>query len=75
MQAKPYDDIHETRGGMETVLDSTQCLPVVVDTSKSRYSRLWPLPMSDVRLLDGVLEPRRRVNRETTLPSQYDHLE
>jgi hypothetical protein len=41
---------------MKTVLDSTQCLPVVVETSKSRYSRLRPLPLSDVRLLDGFLE-------------------
>src|SRR5918999_5784459 len=60
---------------MESVLDSTQCLPVVVDTSKSRYSRLRPLPLSDLRLLDDLLEPRRRVNHETTLPSQYDLLE
>ena len=60
---------------METVLDSTQPLPVVVDNSKSRYSRLRPLSLGDVRLLDGVLESRRRVNREATLPSQYDHLE
>src|SRR5918994_2723190 len=60
---------------MKTVLDSTQRSPVVVDTSKSRYSRLRPLPLSDVLLLDGFLEPRRRVNHETTLPSQYDLLE
>jgi DUF1680 family protein len=60
---------------MENVLDSTQRSPVVVDTSKSRYSRLRPLPLSDVRLLDDLLEPRRRVNHETTLPSQYDLLE
>jgi DUF1680 family protein len=57
------------------VLDTTQGSPVVVDTSKSRYSRLRPLPLNDVRLLDGFLEPRRRVNREATLPSQYDRLE
>src|SRR5918994_5776791 len=60
---------------MKTVLDSTQRSPVVVDTSKSRYSRLRPLPLSDLRLLDDLLEPRRRVNHETTLPSQYDLLE
>src|SRR5215211_3206925 len=60
---------------METALDSTQLLPVVVDSSKSRYSRLRPLPLSDVRLSDAFLEPRRRVNREVTLPSQYEHLE
>ena len=60
---------------METALDSTHLLPVVVDSSKSRYSRLRPLPLSGVRLSDSFLEPRRRVNREVTLPSQYDHLE
>jgi uncharacterized protein len=60
---------------MENVLDTTQRSPVVVDTSKSRYSRLRPLPLSDLRLLDDLLEPRRRVNHETTLPSQYDLLE
>jgi DUF1680 family protein len=60
---------------MDNVLDSTQRSPVVVDTSKSRYSRLRPLPLSDVHLLDDLLKPRRRVNHETTLPSQYDLLE
>src|SRR5215204_4205470 len=60
---------------METALDSTQLLPVVVDSSRSRYSRLRPLPLRDVRLSDGFLEPRRHVNREVTLPSQYEHLE
>ena len=57
------------------MLDTTQRSPVVVDTSKSRYSRLRPLPLSDVHLLDDLLEPRRRVNHGTTLPSQYDLLE
>jgi DUF1680 family protein len=60
---------------MEIVLDSTQRSPVLVDTSRSRYSRLRSLSLSDVRLSDGFLEPRRRVNREATLPSQYDRLE
>jgi hypothetical protein len=60
---------------MKTVLDSTQRSPVVVDTSHSRYSRLRPLPLGNVRLTDAFLEPRRRLNREATLPSQYDRLE
>ena len=57
------------------MFDTTQCSAVVIDTSESRYSRLRPLPLNDVHLLDGFLQPRRRVNRETTLPSQYDLLE
>ena len=47
----------------------------MVDTSRSPYARLGPLPLTDVRLSDGFWEPRRRVNREGTLPSQYRHLE
>ena len=47
----------------------------MVDTSRSPYARLRPLPLTDVRLSDGFWEPRRRVNREETLPSQYRHLE
>ena len=57
------------------MLDSTQRPPVVVDTSKSPHVRLRPLPLTDVRLADGFWEPRRQVNREETLPSQYRHLE
>ena len=56
------------------MLDSTQG-PVVVDTSGSPHVRLRPLPLRDVRLSDGFWEPRRRVNRAETLPSQYRHLE
>ena len=57
------------------MLDSTQRPPVVVDTSKSPHARLRPLPLTDVRLADDFWEPRRRVNRDQTLPSQYRHLE
>ena len=55
--------------------DSTQRPSVVVDTSRSPHAHLKPLPLIDVRLLDGLWEPRRRVNRKVTLPSQYDLLE
>ncbi|MGI9049328.1 MAG: glycoside hydrolase family 127 protein [Rubrobacteraceae bacterium] len=57
------------------MLDSTQRPSVVVDTSRSPHSRLKSLPLTDVRLLDGLWEPRRRINRKVTLPSQYDFLE
>ena len=57
------------------MLDSAQRPSVVVDTSRSRHTRLRPLPLTDVRLSDSFWEPRRRVNREFTLPSQYEHLE
>ena len=48
---------------------------MVVDTSKSAHARLRPLPLTAVRLSDGFWAPRRRVNREETLPAQYRHLE
>jgi uncharacterized protein len=57
------------------MLDSTQRPVMVVDTSKSPHVRIRPLPLTDVRLTDGFWEPRRRVNRDETLPSQYRHLE
>jgi DUF1680 family protein len=44
---------------------------VVVDTSASRYARLRPLALADVRLTDDFWEPRRQVNQRVTLPSQY----
>jgi DUF1680 family protein len=57
------------------MLDARQSPPVMVDTSRSRHARLRPLPLTDVQLSDGFWEPRRRVNRRVTLPSQYEHLE
>src|SRR5687768_11907403 len=44
---------------------------VVVDTAGSPHARLRPAPLGAVRLTDCFWEPRRAVNREVTLPSQY----
>lgn len=49
--------------------------PVVVDTRHSRSARLRPVPVTAVRLEDDFWEPRRRINREVTLPSQFEHCE
>ena len=46
-----------------------------MDTSRSPHVRLRPLPLDAVDLADDFWEPRRRINREITLPSQYMHLE
>ncbi len=48
---------------------------VVVDTAKSPQARLHPVPVDAVTLTDKFWEPRRIINREKTLPSQYKHLE
>ena len=49
--------------------------PPIVDTSRSPHARLRPLPLDAVKLADDFWEPRRRINRDVTLPSQYRHLE
>jgi DUF1680 family protein len=55
------------------MLDSTP--PVAVDTSRSSHARLRPLPLTDVLLSDSFWEPRRHINRDKTLPSQFQHIE
>ena len=49
--------------------------PVVVDTANSPAARLRPVPLNAVELSDTFLEPRRRINRDQTIPSQYRHIE
>src|SRR5689334_969902 len=49
--------------------------PVVVDTTHSVHARLRPVPITDVKIADRFWEPRRAVNRETTLAAQYRHCE
>ncbi len=49
--------------------------PVVVDTSRSRYARLRPVPITAVTLADHFWAPRRHINHTVTLPSQFQHLE
>ncbi len=48
---------------------------VLVDTSRCTYARLRPVPLTAVTLADGFWAPRRSINREVTLPSQYRQLE
>jgi len=48
---------------------------VILDTRHSPAARLRQMPVSAVTLTDSFWEPRRKTNRETTLPSQFQHLE
>ncbi len=48
---------------------------VVVDTSASPNAAHRPVPIGNVRLTDGFLAPRLRINRDVTIPSQFQHLE
>jgi DUF1680 family protein len=52
-----------------TVSSATRA--VVVDTARSPFARLRPVPLDAVHLDDTFWAPRMRVNREATLPSQY----
>jgi len=54
---------------------SLRPVPVVVDTTHSRFARLKPVPLTAVTLDDGFWAPRLRINGEVTLPSQYRLLE
>jgi DUF1680 family protein len=49
--------------------------PVVVDTSKSPFAKLRPVPVNAVQLNDSFWAPRLAINREVTIPSQFSHLE
>lgn len=48
---------------------------VILDTRHSPAARLRQMPVSAVMLTDTFWEPRLKTNRETTLPSQFRHLE
>src|SRR5690242_15409396 len=47
----------------------------VVDTTRSPYCRLRPVPLTAVQLTDEFWAPRLRINREVTLPGQYEQCE
>lgn len=47
---------------------------VVVDTSASPNAKLRAVPVAAVTIENDFWSPRRRVNREATLPSQYRQL-
>ena len=49
--------------------------PVVVDTTRSLHAKLLPVPIIDVKIADRFWEPRRKINRETTLAAQFNHLD
>ncbi len=58
-----------------STLGSARRARVVVDTSGRPQTFLRPIPLTSVRISDGFWESRRRINREQTLPSQYEHIE
>lgn len=53
----------------------TRSNDLVVDTSRSEYAKLRPVPITAVTLEDDYWAPRIRTNRSVVLPSQYEHCE
>ncbi len=49
--------------------------PVITDTRRSPHAGLQPVPIDAVTLTDEFWAPRRALNREVTLRTQYEHLE
>ncbi len=48
---------------------------VVVDTSHSAFGTLRPVSLTEVQLTDTFWTPRRKINQQVTLPSQYQQCE
>ena len=48
---------------------------VIVDTSRSKFARLRPVPLNTVTLTDRFFAPKIARNRSVTLPTQYELLE
>ncbi|HEY7036366.1 MAG TPA: beta-L-arabinofuranosidase domain-containing protein, partial [Thermomicrobiales bacterium] len=53
---------------------ATRTRSVVVDTSRSANAKIRPVPVDAVTIEDAFWAPRRRQNREATLPSQHRQL-
>ncbi len=47
----------------------------IIDTTKSKYSKLQPVSINSVRLTDNFWSPRMKLMQEVTLPLQYEILE
>jgi len=52
-----------------------RALTVVVDTTRSPYAKLSPVPIENVRLEDDFFAPRLKIIQEVTIPSQYQMIE
>jgi len=47
----------------------------VIDTTKSKYSKLQPVPINSVKLTDNFWSPKMKLMQEVILPLQYEILE
>ena len=59
----------------QTQTSPSKTAALVVDTRSSPHAKLRPVPLGSVTLSDTFWAPRRRINRDVTLPTQFQHLE
>ena len=59
----------------QTPISPSKTAALVVDTRSSPHAALRPVPLGSVTLTDSFWAPRRRVNRDVTLPTQFRYLE
>lgn len=59
----------------QTQTSPSKTAGLVVDTRSSPHAKLRPVPLGSVTLSDTFWAPRRRINRDVTLPTQFQHLE
>ena len=59
----------------QTQTSPAKTAALVVDTRSSPHAKLCPVPLGSVTLTDSFWAPRRQVNRDVTLPTQFRHLE
>ncbi len=55
--------------------DTLPISSIIIDTSRSQYARLRPIPITSIRLEDGFWALRLELLRQVTLPTQYQQLE
>jgi DUF1680 family protein len=60
---------------MDVAANKKEISSIITDTSKSPRAKLRPVPCSNVKLDDSFWEPRRRINRRITIPSQHRQCE
>ena len=60
---------------MDVAANKQEISSIITDTSKSPRAKLRPVPCSSVKLDDPFWEPRRRINRRITIPSQHKQCE
>lgn len=69
------DDFGEPAMAQIPTLASDMLIAAPVDARSSPHAAHRPVPIDNVQLHDDVWAPRIRLNRQRTIPDQFEHLE